>query len=292
MVYLKKALVSAVIIFTLLGLCYGSVHASGSSKTGIIKGNVVNLRKSPSTSSSILAKIEENTQVKVTDTSNDWYKVSYNGMSGWIAKSLITIRSTSLGTGTVTAEALNVRSGASTSSSKVAKLERYDRVSLLSRSGNWYKVKTSSGVTGWVRNDYVTTKKVSRGVVASDLSSAQEIIAYAKRYLGYNYVYGGTSPSGFDCSGFTQYVFEHAAGINLNRTAAEQARQGSWISQNDLIAGDLVFFDTNGGHNYVNHVGIYIGGGRFIHASSPRYGVLITDLSDYARSYMTARRVD
>jgi cell wall-associated NlpC family hydrolase len=291
--YLRKVLISTLVVLSFLGLCVGVGNAAGSIKTGIIKNDVVNVRKSASTSSDVIAQVKKNVQVKVIDSSKDWYKVSISGETGWIKKSLVAIKSTSLGTATVTVSVLNVRSKTSISSKKVAELSKYDKVTLLSKSGTWSKVKTPKGKIGYVSSKYITTKKISRGVGVSDLSAAEEVIAYAKRYLGCNYVYGGSSPSGFDCSGFAQYVFKHV-GISLDRTAASQSKQGRWVSKNDLIAGDLVFFDTNGGHNDINHVGIYVGNGKFIHASSPRYGVLITALSEsyYERSYMTARRVD
>jgi len=288
----KKVLVSAVVFLAIMGMCTGIVNAASTVRTGIISGSTVNLRKSPSTSSSVIAKLPKSTQVKVTSSSKNWYKVSYNGKTGYISRNFITIKSTTLGTGTVATDALNVRSKANTSAKVLVKLERYAKVTLLTRSGTWYKVKTSRGITGWVSSTYISLKKTSRGDDSSQLSGGQVLVSYAKRFLGCNYSWGGTSPSGFDCSGFTQYVYNHS-NINLERTAASQAEQGSWVSKSNLQAGDLVFFDTNGGHNRINHVGMYIGGGRFIHAASYHYGVITTDLSEnyYANSYMTARRI-
>ncbi|MDI6918626.1 SH3 domain-containing protein [Clostridium botulinum] len=89
-----------------------------------------------------------------------------------------------------------------------------------------------------------------------------DVISYARQYLGTPYVYGGTSPSGFDCSGFVQYVYRNAAGISLPRTTYDQIGVGSRVSQDQLQPGDLVFPDAG-------HVGIYIGGGQMIHASKP-----------------------
>lgn len=122
----------------------------------------------------------------------------------------------------------------------------------------------------------------------------QKIVTYAKKLLGFRYVWGGMSPKGFDCSGFVKYVFDHF-GIILNRVSADQAKQGTAVKKADLRVGDLVFFDTDGGHNEINHVGIYIGGGKFIQASSASgsSGVVISDITEgfYANSYMSARRV-
>jgi cell wall-associated NlpC family hydrolase len=107
--------------------------------------------------------------------------------------------------------------------------------------------------------------------------------------IGTPYVAGGTSSKGFDCSGFSSYVFEKM-GVDLPRTSASQAQTGKKIAKSDLIAGDLVFFNTNG--RGVSHVGIYVGDGKFAHASSSK-GVTISNLSDsyYVNRYVTARRV-
>jgi peptidoglycan endopeptidase LytE len=129
----------------------------------------------------------------------------------------------------------------------------------------------------------------SRG---STSRSAQSIITYSKKFLGVRYVWGGSTAKGFDCSGFVKYVFKHF-GISLNRTSRSQASQGLKVKKANLKAGDLVFFDTNGGLNRINHVGIYIGGGKFIHSSSSHKGVVISSLNKgfYSKTYMTARRI-
>ncbi len=133
---------------------------------------------------------------------------------------------------------------------------------------------------------------VSRGGVSREGTTQENVVIYAKNYLNVKYVWGGNTPSGFDCSGFVKYVYQQY-GVTLNRVAADQARQGTAISKANLQLGDLVFFDTNGGHNYINHVGIYIGGGMFIHASSGAGKVVTTSLNDgfYENAYMSARRV-
>ncbi|MEG0133836.1 MAG: NlpC/P60 family protein [Clostridium sp.] len=100
-------------------------------------------------------------------------------------------------------------------------------------------------------------------------ASGMEIVNYAKRFLGTPYLWGGTTPSGFDCSGFTSYVYRNAAGISLPRQSRVQAGVGTYIgSKGSLQPGDLVFFGSP-----THHVGIYVGGGSYIHA--PRSGDVV-----------------
>ncbi len=121
---------------------------------------------------------------------------------------------------------------------------------------------------------------------------SQSVVAYAKKFLGTKYKWGGTTTKGFDCSGFVKYVYKNFD-IALSRASYAQAKNGSYIKRASLLPGDLVFFDTNGGKNKINHVGIYIGNNKFIHSSSSHKGVTISSLSEkfYSNTYMTARRV-
>ena len=126
---------------------------------------------------------------------------------------------------------------------------------------------------------------------SGDRVDVSRLLADAAQYLGTPYRYGGSGPGGFDCSGFTSYIFKRA-GITLPRTAAGQYSIGMAIDKANLMAGDLVLFSCGGGG--INHVGIYSDGGRFIHSSSPSSGgVIYSNLNDsyYSRSYVGARRV-
>lgn len=205
------------------------------------------------------------------------------------------------GTGVVNCTGyLNVRQSPSTSAKIVDKLYPETKVSIQESTNGWYKINYN-GINGWVYGAYVSTESPAPSAAAATpvLSSrgstdkAQKIAEFAQKYIGVRYVYGGESPSGFDCSGLTQYVYG-SFGISLERRASYQVRQGTAVSKSDLQTGDLVFFDTDGGHNSISHVGIYIGNSRFIHAESggPRR-VRISSLNEsyYARNYMTARRV-
>lgn len=110
-----------------------------------------------------------------------------------------------------------------------------------------------------------------------------------KDLIGVDYKYGGTSEKGFDCSGFTMFVFNQW-NIDLPHTSKGQAEDGTKVSKDDLQPGDLIFFNTGGAG--ISHVGIYLGDGKFIHSASNK-GVTINKLSEayYVKRYVTARRI-
>jgi cell wall-associated NlpC family hydrolase len=114
----------------------------------------------------------------------------------------------------------------------------------------------------------------------------QRVVEIARKQVGTPYRFGGTSPSGFDCSGLVRYVYAQV-GVSLPHNAAQQYRYGSPVSRDRLEPGDLVFFD------HLRHSGIYIGGGRFIHARQTGKRVSIASLDDdwYAEHWVGARRL-
>ena len=120
---------------------------------------------------------------------------------------------------------------------------------------------------------------------------ADELISNAMGFLGVAYRFGGTSPTGFDCSGFMQFIFRKSFSVNLPRTSAEQANVGIPVSRNELRPGDMVFFRTSG--NRISHVGMYVGNDRFIHAPRTGKRIEITSLNSqyWGTRYATARRV-
>jgi cell wall-associated NlpC family hydrolase len=140
---------------------------------------------------------------------------------------------------------------------------------------------TSSGLSG--------IGKLFGGSSSSKSADGQKIVDTAKKYMGVPYVWGGEIPSGWDCSGFTRYVMNEN-GISLPRTAAEQFATGTPVDRNNLQAGDLVFFTTY--KPGASHVGFYMGGGKFIHASSVAKQVTISSLDEqyYTDHYIGARR--
>ncbi|UWG95349.1 NlpC/P60 family protein [Dehalobacter sp. DCM] len=117
--------------------------------------------------------------------------------------------------------------------------------------------------------------------------SYSDVVDYALSYVGSPYVFGGSSPKGFDCSGFVMYVYK-AAGVNLPHSSFAQFASGTSVAKSDLQPGDLVFFSTYS--SGASHVGIYVGSGKFVHAYNYSYGVTVSSLSSLSSRYLGARR--
>jgi len=135
-------------------------------------------------------------------------------------------------------------------------------------------------------------KKVGKTYQISELDK-QKLLEDAKYFKGGKYVWGGTTPEGFDCSGYVQYLYKKHD-INLPRTAWEQSKKGQIVERDNLQKGDLLFFLTDKKRGIpITHVGIYIGNGNFIHAASKKKGIIISPLThgSYAKTYVSARRV-
>lgn len=133
-------------------------------------------------------------------------------------------------------------------------------------------------------------KSVSRGSVYSARSKGMQIVDMAQKFINVPYTWGGSSPGGFDCSGFTYYIFAKH-GLALPRMADGQFEVGKRVAKSDLLPGDLVFFETY--ETGPSHVGIYMGNGQFIHASSGAGRVTVTSMSKpyYVERYLGARRL-
>jgi len=300
----KKLLIIITGILIVMIFATGAVYAA--EKTGIITGDVVNFREEPSTSSKILVQLKKGTKVSVVASEGDWCQVRYSDTTGWVHGDYITVRDEQISAGVVKADVLNVRSKPDTSSEIITKIEKGTIVEIVEQSGDWYRITIYDEKYGWVHGDYITIRedKVSRGsqgtqttvedpVADPNKDLRQQIVDYSKKLLGIKYKYGGSTTSGFDCSGFVSYVFKKF-GITLPRASKDMGNSGVAVKKENLKPGDLVFFDTNGGLNGINHVGIYIGDGKFIHASSYiGKKVTISSLNDnfYSKSYMRARDV-
>lgn len=136
---------------------------------------------------------------------------------------------------------------------------------------------------------FVLTCAIAFSAFTGSASAATKLDNVVDELIGTDYKYSGTTTSGFDCSGFTSYVFDKF-GIELPRRSVDQAEIGTKITKDELRPGDLVFFNTSG--KGISHVGIYMGDGKMAH-SSTSHGVIIGSIHDsyYSKRYVTARRV-
>ena len=288
---------------------------------GVVNSSGLRLRKGPGTDHAIITEMSKGTPLAVLGWENGWYKVNWGGQVGYASQDYLKVYPSTdslTGYAMVNTDALNMRSKASTSGSILKVLEDGDCVALKGFENGWFKVD-ADGTVGYVSGDYVTlrltkpaeptpetnsggtTQQPSGGTTPPPSTGSgvgADIAAYAQTFIGVPYVYGGATPSGFDCSGFVQYVYKHF-GYSLPRGSNDQYRKGTAVSKSELQPGDLIFFD-NGTGNPTSHVGIYIGGGKMVHSTEYNYGngkwvkgVQIHALSNawYAKIYLGARRI-
>lgn len=248
----------------------------------------LNLRSEANTSASILSVLPYGTQVDVVSTSADgtWHQVTYLGVTGYVSGDYLSVAAEKV-YGQVVTDVLNIRTGPGTDYAVCGSLNNGTVVEVLETIGGiggWYRI-----ANGYVSTDYVAL--VDASVVTGSAKGAA-LAQYALQFQGYPYVYGGSSPSGFDCSGFVTYVCKQN-GFSVNRTASAQMSNGTVVSRDQLQPGDLVFFNSGNPSKLATHVGIYIGNGQFIHASTPSTGVIISDINSsyYSNSFVGARRL-
>ncbi len=285
------------------------------------------VRYTPGLDSDIKASVDRGTKVTVTDIKGHWCKVRLpSGSYGWMAGYILDFdgpgqeieateggKTVEVKVGWVARPEVNLRSGPGTDADIIGKARLSTQVVVLDQKDNWYKVGLDGGREAWVCSDLVDTREerqvrmARRGSVSGEAAPPSEayattsgggddlgskIVEIAMSRLGcdYRWAHSGEG-NAFDCSGLTSWVHRQF-GIRISRGVVEQYRQGVPVSRNELAPGDCVFFA--GTHRSgISHVGIYVGDGRFVHASNPRSGVKVSNLDDsyYASRYAGARRM-
>lgn len=260
-----------------------------------------------------------------------WYKVIYNLQEGYLYADCLDVHTevhAELGIGKINSDIVYLRSGPGTEYSILSSAYQDRELSIIGMFNGWYKVlhrkkNTDHYKTGYVRSDLMDLVEIPYQNAASEMLpefyflgfeiaeitfeeseavamaspgsyyvpvSGGYLLAQAQNYLGVPYVFGGYSPEGFDCSGLIYYILDKT-GYPCPRTAADQYSLGYSVSADELKAGDLVFFEntyTSG----ISHVGVYAGGGKFIHAPGEGSSVCYSSLSGYwSDHYYGARRI-
>ena len=324
----KKIVILLLIIFILTPVFTAGVYAADTIAYGAatVATTNLNMRSGPGLEYNVVTVLNEGDIIVILErTSGEWYNVNFHGLTGYVRttylRDVLTAENFSA-IGRLTGDKVNIRSIPSTSGNLLATYPKNTEMTVIGINSGWYKIR-HDGYTGYVRSDLMkiiggtrasSSSSSSTSSSASSSSSAKssspaadrapyvappenlplglQVVDYALSFLGCDYIYGGLSPSGFDCSGFVTYVYKYF-GISVTRDAHGQfENDGVPVEKADLSAGDLVFFSSNGG-GYISHVGIYIGDSEFVHASSNSTGVIVSRLDSayYISVWAGAKRL-
>jgi cell wall-associated NlpC family hydrolase len=286
-------------------------------KIGTLIENNVNLRDGPGTNYVPMAKMAVTQGLTLIEQYEGWFLVEYGELYGWVNGQLMQIGPGVLErvpvaksipdpnpplVGNVLENKVNLRKGPGSAYDKVSSVNAGVAVDLLARHKDWYKVGLSNGTKAWIFSDFLKVAPMAKRRVpvtnnipalpvkqrananvaggVPNIPASGDVAGFAVQFAGSRYVWGGASPAGFDCSGLTRYVYRQF-GVNLPHSAAAQfsGRYGAVIgSMGNLAPGDLVFFAGTTGRRGITHVALYIGGGRVVHAMTPRYGVQVSSI--------------
>jgi cell wall-associated NlpC family hydrolase len=261
----------------------------------------VYVRQGPSTADAILASLQGGDWVTLTGYSeNGFHEVYWGDWVAYVYADYLSVNgytaSAPAATGATgaayTNDSVNLRAGASTDTGVIAVLPAGVEIYLTGNLSNGFAEADTGYGFGWVYTDYIGSSAPA-AVAAPVSTGGQALVDFAMQFNGYPYVWAGNTPSGFDCSGFTQYVVQNVYGYDITHSTDLQSGYGSYVGWGEWAPGDLVFFSGTGASGYYSHVGIYIGDGQMIHAENEGTGVRISSLnSDYYSShYATAIRL-
>lgn len=250
-------------------------------------GNI-NVREVPGTEAEIVGKLPNNAGCEIIGTDGEWTQIKSGKVKGYVKSEYLLTGEAAIAkaqevkqtVATVTTTTLYVRDEANTDSHVITMMPEGEELEVLEVLDGWVKINVDSD-EGYVSSDYVsiatelpkaqTMTEVRYGQGVSDVRVS--LVSYATQFVGNPYVWGGTSLTrGADCSGFVLSVFANY-GISLPHSSKAQANCGTKIAASDAQPGDLFFY---GNGSSINHVAIYIGGGRVVHASSPKSGIKIS----------------
>jgi len=261
----------------------------------------LNIRSEANTSSKLVGKMRKNAACEVLSIEGEWAHIKSGEVEGYVkAEYLYTGQEAidlafELGQAMakVTCDALYVRMEPNTEADYWTKIPHGEELAVLEELGDWVKVAID-GEEGYVAAEFVeinseldTALTITEALYGEGVTDIRvEICEFAKQYVGNRYVWGGTSlTKGADCSGFVLAVYRNF-GVSLPHSSRAQANCGTRINVADVMPGDLIFYGNSGG---INHVAMYIGGGRVVHASNSRTGIITSNM--YYRSPVCATRI-
>ena len=277
--------------------------------TAVVTDGPLNIRTGPGTGYDKAGLLLRGDKVTVLEILDGWYKVSAKGSEGYVSARFIA-PDTSGSSGTqnqtqtqpqtqvktqnalVLSGPLNVRSGPGTSYTRVGSLKVGTTVTVIGKSGQWYQIKYAN-LTGYVHSDYVT--------LMEELSSSpagQAAAALAISLIGSRYVYGAEGPTTFDCSGLAYYIYKQLGYTIARGSSSQYKNSGRFVPLSEMEPGDLIYFfdpkyDGSGGTLPTTHMGIYVGNGRFVHASTTTYRVQYDNVynSYYTKYIVGVKRI-
>jgi len=269
----------------------GPVELYGYNNIGIANvDNHLNVRETPDESGKLVGKMSNNAACEVLGEDGDWIHIKSGKVEGYCHKDyLLTgvfarLRAEEIVTtvAEATSGGLRVRTEPNTESEIITTMAEGEYLEVMEVTDGWIKVLLDDE-EAYISAEYAQVKEnLDTAITMTELLYGEgvsdvrvELCQYAKQFIGNPYVWGGTSlTKGADCSGFTLSVFKKY-GITLPHYSGSQAKMGTKVSLSEAKAGDLVFYAKG---NTVNHVGIYLGNGQVVHASSPRTGIKISNV--------------
>ncbi|MBQ8814442.1 MAG: C40 family peptidase [Lachnospiraceae bacterium] len=254
----------------------------------VVVDNYLNVREKPNMDGRIIGKMVNNSACNILEELDGWYYIESGEVTGYISSEFVVTGDEAVALAmadaklraAVNTDSLNVRKEPSTDSEVLTQITANERYEVLDVLDGWVKIALSSNEVAYVSAEYVEVGySLIEAIVFEPISAAtqfrMDVVNYALQFLGNPYVWGGTSlTKGADCSGFVKSVLANY-GIWVPRVSRQQAGAGVAVTSATIQPGDLVFYGSGG---VVNHVAMYIGNGKVIHAISESRGIGITSM--------------